>query len=226
MSFTQKIFTPEQCDAIYDASQKLPTQEDTLERFSYMSPTDPDDPAQQEFAKNFYNLFYGFLQESSSYVNSLAPAQTSIPIVCTSTPKLGKEWQFHRDDFEDKDMKREWTIILSLSEPEEYEGGEIIILGSGSESVLKLPKGWIAICPSENYVKYNEVTGGQRRLARWCIVSGIKDKTQFEINIRYNQLYEAFKDNLSTQADELFKLANNMYLNSILDKSEIYTDDK
>ena len=106
MSFTQKIFTPEQCDSIYDASQKLPIQEDQLKRFSYMSQTDKDNPEQQELAKNFYNLFYGFLQESTAYVNALAPAQTAVPIVCTSTPKLGKEWQFHRDDFEDKDMKR------------------------------------------------------------------------------------------------------------------------
>ena len=50
MSFTQKIFTPEQCDAIYDASQKLPTKEDQLERFSYMSQTDKDDPVQQELS--------------------------------------------------------------------------------------------------------------------------------------------------------------------------------
>ena len=226
MSFTQKIFTPEQCDAIYDASQKLPVKEDELKRFSYMGQSDKDDPSQQELAKNFYNLFYGFLQDSSAYVNGCAPAQTSIPIISTSTPKLGKEWQYHRDDFEDKQMKREWTVILSLSEPDDYEGGEAVMLGNGSESILKMPKGWMAICPAENYVKYNEVTGGQRRLARWCIISGIKDKQHFEINMRYQQLYDAFQENLSEQADELFKLANNMLLNVFLDKTETYSDDK
>ena len=44
--------------------------------------------------------------------------------------------------------------------------------------------------------------------------------------MRYQQLYDAFQENLSEQADELFKLANNMLLNAFLDKTETYSDDK
>ena len=76
----------------------------------------------------------------------------------------------------------------------------------------------MAIFPSDTYVKFEKVTSGERVLCRWATEVGIKDHTHFEINLRYQQLFNAFQGSLSPQAEEMFFLANNMLANNFMKK--------
>tara|TARA_B100000131_G_scaffold297307_1_gene315932 strand:+ start:132 stop:800 length:669 start_codon:yes stop_codon:yes gene_type:complete len=221
MAYTQRIFTEAQCDGIYDLSQKVGSTEDSAKRFIFMSQANKEDEDQIAQATNFYNGFYDLVQNNDVYTNSVVPSNTSLPSVYTSTIKFGEAWGWHRDDFTQKEveMTREWTVIVSLNGPEDYEGGEVVVLDGGTESILKMPKGYAAICPASNYVKFNKVTKGKRICMRWAVESLIKDREEFELNLRYNQLYNAFRENLSEQADELFVLANNKLLNHLIKKN-------
>ena len=222
MSFTQRIFTDQECDQIYDLSQKVGSSSDKGKRFTFMDQNDSEDENQQQQVSNFYNKFFDMLAKNGLYSGSLVPDSSSTPNVYTSTEEMGEEWGWHRDDFKtpEADMMREWTIILALNDPEEYEDGEVLILGGGSESVFKMPKGWICFAPSAQYVKFNKVTKGRRILMRWAVESLVKDPRQIELLTRYTQLYHAFKENLSEPADELFSLANNMLLNYMIREKE------
>tara|TARA_B100001996_G_scaffold313136_1_gene255452 strand:+ start:261 stop:929 length:669 start_codon:yes stop_codon:yes gene_type:complete len=222
MSFTQRIFTDQECDKIYDLSQKVGSSSDKGKRFTFMDQSDSSDENQQQMVSNFYDTFFDMLAKNSLYSGSLVPDSSSTPNVYTSTEELGEEWGWHRDDFKtpEADMMREWTVILSLNDPEEYDDGEVIILGGGSESVFKMPKGWICFAPSAQYVKFNKVTKGRRILMRWAVESLVKDPREIELLTRYTQLYHAFKENLSGQADDLFSLANNMLLNYMIREKE------
>ena len=214
MSFNSKILDPEQVEEFLDRARKVGVKADTSNRFLYLSENDE----KEEFAmeKQFYQYFFKTFSENEFYRNAVLPQKTSVPAVYFSNEEFGEEWKFHRDDFEQEDMTREYSVVLSLSD--EYEGGEMVVLRGGIESTMKLPKGYMAIFPSDTYVKFEKVTSGERVLCRWATEVGIKDHTHFEINLRYQQLFNAFQGSLSPQAEEMFFLANNMLANNFMKK--------
>jgi len=211
MSFNQRVLTLEQADEFLDKARKVGVKPDPDKRFMYLAEESEDNEFPMQ--KEFYNHFFKSFSESDLYRNSILPRKTSIPSVYFSTEEYGKEWTFHRDDFKVDDMVREYSVILSLSDPDEYEGGDCVILNNGMETSMKLPKGYMAIFPSSSYVKFEKVISGNRTVVRWATEVGLKNHTEFELNMRYQQLYSAFKSNLSPQAEELFFVANNMLAN-------------
>lgn len=209
MSFNTKILSPEESDEFLDKARKVGVKSDSVKRFLYLSENDTEGEYAME--KSFYQYFFKTFSDSDFYRNAVLPQKTSVPAVYFSNEECGEEWKFHRDDYEQDDMVREYSVVLSLSD--DYEGGEMVVLRGGIESTVKLPKGYMAIFPSDTYVKFLKVTSGERVITRWATEVGIKDPTEFELNLRYQQLFNAFQGNLSPQAEEMFFLANNMLAN-------------
>lgn len=215
MTHTCKLFTPEECVTIFDKANKVGWSLDESKRFSVIDLSVEDE---HDLVKSYTSYIYPTLNQNKNYSSLVVPKRTSIPLVYISTAKeSGEEWQYHRDDYETEDMKREYTVLLSLSDPSEYDDGDVYIRHSGTESTFKLPAGFALVTPTTTYIKFGKVTKGCRKFCRWTIESYIKDKDMFDINLQYNQLYLAFQDNLSKQADEIFSLTNNMLLNKIAD---------
>lgn len=215
MAHTCKLFTPEECLEIFDKANKIGWNLDETKRFSVINLNQEDE---HDLIKAYTSYIYPKLNQSTQYSSLVVPKKTSIPLVYSSnSEESGAEWTYHRDDYESEDMKREYTVILSLSDPDDYESGEMYVRDSGTESTYKLPAGYAVVMPSTNYVKFAGVEKGTRKMCRWTIETYIKDPEMFDINLQYNQLYLAFQDNLSKQADEIFSLTNNMLLNKIAD---------
>jgi len=216
MSFNTRILDPEKCEEFLDKARKVGVKADPANRFLYLAEDGKDEDYPME--KQFYQYFFKTFSENDFYRNAVLPQKTSVPAVYFSNQEYGQEWKFHRDDFDQDDMTREYSVVLSLSNPEDYEGGEMIVVNAGMESTVKLPKGFMAIFPAESYVKFEDVTSGERVICRWATEVGLKNHTEFEINLRYQQLFNAFQGNLSPQAEEMFFIANNMLANHFMKK--------
>lgn len=212
MAHTCKIFSPEDVGEIFDKANKVGWKEDSLNRFRILDFGKED---KHGTFSSYQKYIYNKLNENQDYSAFVVPRKTSIPLLYISSEEHSETWQYHRDDLNSSDMNREYSVILFMSDPDEYEGGEISIRIGGTESVYKLPKGVCIIFPTSTYVKVSPVASGTRILCRWTIETYVKNAEMFNINLQYNQLYRAFRENLSPQADEVFTLTNNMLLNEI-----------
>ena len=83
MSFTQRIFTSQECDKIYDLSQKVGSSSDKGKRFTFMDQSDSSDENQQQMVSNFYDTFFDMLAKNGLYSGSLVPDSSSTPNVYT-----------------------------------------------------------------------------------------------------------------------------------------------
>lgn len=209
MAHTCRIFTPEEVAEWSDKANKLGWVE--KDRFRVI------DLGQEDKHKKvaaYTNYAYSTLNNNKDYGALVVPRKTSVPLVYVSNSDH-EEWGYHRDDSNSKEMKREYTVILALNDASEYEGGEIVVRDGGAEVNFKLPAGMCVVTPTSTYIKLNKVNAGVRAICRWTIESYIKNKSFFNINLQYNQLYSAFREGLSAPADELFSLTNNMLLNEV-----------
>jgi PKHD-type hydroxylase len=69
-------------------------------------------------------------------------------------------------------LRTDLSITLFLSEPEEYEGGELIIEDTYGSHSVKLPAGDMVLYPASSLHRVTPVTQG-RRLASFCWVQSM-----------------------------------------------------
>tara|TARA_R110000737_G_scaffold1598_6_gene4735 strand:- start:1478 stop:2158 length:681 start_codon:yes stop_codon:yes gene_type:complete len=110
-------------------------------------------------------------------------------------------------------LRSDMSMTIFLSEPEEYEGGELIISTEFGQQSIKLPAGYGVAYPSSSLHKVTAVTQGQRIAAITWMQSMISD-----VSIRQN-LYQLdqtiqnlIKENKTsrTEMDNLHNVYHNL----------------
>ncbi|RXR08598.1 Fe2+-dependent dioxygenase [Pseudoxanthomonas composti] len=95
----------------------------------------------------------------------------------------GGEYGFHVDGAvmaagDGKHVRSDLSCTLFLSDPEEYEGGELIVSDTYGEHEVKLPAGDLILYPSSSLHRVAPVTSGARTAAFFWIQSMVRDETQ------------------------------------------------
>jgi len=67
---------------------------------------------------------------------------------------------------------------LFLSEPEDYEGGELVIEDTYDVQAIKLPAGSLVLYPSGSLHRVEPITGGHRDVAVFWVQSMVRDVAQ------------------------------------------------
>jgi len=102
-----------------------------------------------------------------------------------------------------------WTVWLS--EPEDYEGGALVLESPSGEEAFRLPAGHALLYPSTLLHRVEPVTGGERLVAVGWIQSRIRHAEQrellFELDTARRALFER------SGHDEVFDLVSRSYSN-------------
>jgi PKHD-type hydroxylase len=96
-------------------------------------------------------------------------------------------------------VRTDVAMTLFLSEPEEYEGGELVIEDTFGSHAVKLPAGDMVLYPGTSLHRVTPVTSG-RRLASFfwlqsMVASGEKRRLLFELDTAIQRLGRELDDN-------------------------------
>jgi PKHD-type hydroxylase len=96
----------------------------------------------------------------------------------------GMSYGFHIDDplmGQGQENRSDVSVTIFLSEPADYEGGELLVRSAFGEQSVKLPAGDAVIYPSSSLHRVNEVTRGERLVAVSWIQSLVRDPSRREL---------------------------------------------
>lgn len=93
----------------------------------------------------------------------------------------GMRYGSHVDDALMGDVRTDVSFTLFLSDPDTYEGGELVIEGSGGEQAFKLPAGSLVAYPSTSLHRVAEVSAGTRLVAVGWAQSLIREPDRREL---------------------------------------------
>jgi PKHD-type hydroxylase len=103
------------------------------------------------------------------------------------------------------------SFTLFLSEPDQYEGGDLVLEDPGGESAVRLPAGHALVYPSSLLHRVEPVTGGERLVAVGWIQSRIRrgDRREllFELDTARRALFR------EQGKEEIFDLLTRSYSN-------------
>ena len=155
-----------------------------------------------------------------TYLNAALPAKISLPIYARYT--TGMAYGSHIDDplmgGTATRYRSDISISVFLSNPDDYQGGELCIETDFGNQQIKLPAGHALLYPSSSRHAVNPITGGERLVAIAWVQSMVRDPAQRQI---LYQLHQAREQLDSSAASEARQKIDDSYTNLIRMWAEI-----
>ncbi|WP_158967350.1 Fe2+-dependent dioxygenase [Paraglaciecola sp. L3A3] len=175
---------------------------------------DAKDPQVRQLANNLL----AHLGNNPKIVSAALPHKIFPP--CFNRYQQSEEYGYHVDaaimrlpDSSDV-IRSDVSMTVFLSEPEEYEGGELVIATEFGEQVIKLPAGYAVVYPSSSLHKVTAVTKGTRLAAITWMQSMVADSNLRNTLYQLDQSIQELVKNQNASRGELDRL-HNVYHNLI-----------
>ena len=139
------------------------------------------------------NLVMGCLVQHPLYQSAALPIKIASPFYARYRP--GMTYGDHVDDPvmgpPQGRYRSDVSTTVFLNEPEDYEGGELVIRTSFGDQHIKLPAGHAVVYPSSSLHHVAEVTQGERLVAVTWAQSMVRDASKRELLFELNQARES-----------------------------------
>ena len=161
------------------------------------------------------NLVMGKLVQHPVYRSGSMPLRVAAPYYARYTP--GMQYGDHVDDpimgTDGTLYRSDVSITVFITDPAEYDGGELVVNTPFGAQQVKLPAGDAVMYPSSSLHRVAEVTRGERLVAVTWLQSLVRDPARRELLHELNYVRERML--ASAPESEDAKLVNKTYVNLI-----------
>ncbi|OEC91856.1 Fe2+-dependent dioxygenase [Acinetobacter sp. YK3] len=105
-------------------------------------------------------------------------------------------------------IRTDLSCTLFLSEPEEYEGGELVIEDTYGYHEIKLPAGDVVLYPSTSLHEVSSINSGTRFASFFWVQSMVRDDAERNILFTLDQTIQNLRIQLGDKHAEVIKLTN------------------
>lgn len=122
------------------------------------------------------------LKRNPLFRSAVMPRRMVPPLLARYEP--GQTYGDHVDDAimgEDNPVRSDVSVTVFLRDPDDYEGGELVMDTTGGEQVFKLPAGAAITYPSYTLHRVAPVTKGVREVAVTWVQSMVREADRREI---------------------------------------------
>jgi PKHD-type hydroxylase len=139
--------------------------------------SDPDN--REPKLDEMQDLVLDALFDNELFSAAAQPKEVMPPLFSRYTE--GKAYGLHMDNATISDYRADMSLTLFLSEPADYDGGELVIYFPTGERSIKLAAGSAVLYPTSAFHEVKEVTRGQRQVCVTWIRSFVRDPAAREI---------------------------------------------
>jgi len=167
------------------------------------------------------HLIMSTLANNTTFRDAVLPHQVAQPVFARYT--TGMSYGDHIDDpvmgGAGTHFRTDVAVTVFLNEPDQYDGGELVINTAFGEQKVKLNAGDVVTYPASSIHRVNEVTRGERLVAVTWIQSMIRGSSKRELLYELSQARNnLMKDNPDSSTT---KQVDHAYVNLIRMWSEV-----
>src|SRR6202161_4536996 len=141
-------------------------------------------PPDSEIARKLGNRVISLLTSNPRFISAAIPLQIFPPLFNRYAASEGHHFGIHVDNAVRGDhltglrIRTDLSVTLFLSEPEEYDGGELVVEDLYGSHEIKLPAGDLVVYPASSLHMVTPVTRGARVASFFWLQSMIRDATR------------------------------------------------
>jgi len=135
-----------------------------------------------QVAQNLGKIMVGNLYNNEQFKSATLPYRIAEPLFARY--QKGMQYGAHIDDPVMGDVQRfrcDVAVTLFLNDPDEYQGGELVVRTPFGLQKTKYPAGDIVLYPASSLHYVEEVTGGQRLVGVVWVQSMVREPAKREI---------------------------------------------
>ena len=183
-------------------------------------------PPNSEVSRKLGNRIVSALTSNPRFVSAGIPLQIFPPLFNRYAAADGHHFGLHVDNAVRGDhltglrIRTDLSVTLFLSEPDEYDGGELIIEDNFGSQEIKLPAGDLVLYPASSLHLVTPVTRGMRVASFFWLQSMIRDAHARSLIFDLDTAIQALVERLGRDDPETVKLTG-IYHNLIRTWAEV-----
>jgi PKHD-type hydroxylase len=169
-------------------------------------------PPDSEAARALGNRVISALTSNPRFISAAIPKQIFPPLFNRYAASNGHHFGIHVDNAVRGDrltglrIRTDLSVTLFLSEPEEYDGGELIIEDLYGSHEIKLPAGHLVLYPASSLHMVTPVTRGMRVASFFWLQSMIRDAHARSLILDLDTAIQVLVERLGRDDSETVKL--------------------
>ncbi|MFO1108966.1 MAG: Fe2+-dependent dioxygenase [Bradyrhizobium sp.] len=169
-------------------------------------------PPDGEAARSLGNRIISALTANPRFISAAIPQQIFPPLFNRYAASNGHHFGIHVDNAVRGDrltglrIRTDVSVTLFLSEPEEYDGGELVIEDLYGSHEVKLPAGHLVLYPASSLHMVTPVTRGMRVASFFWLQSMIRDAHARSLIFDLDTSIQALAERLGRDDPETVKL--------------------
>ena len=181
-------------------------------------------PETHPLTQHLGDIILEALNSNTSFISAALPLKILPPYF--NRYENGETFGFHVDNAirwvqgTNTRIRTDLSCTVFLSEPEEYEGGELVVEDTYGYHEVKLPAGDLILYPSTSVHEVSPVTSGCRIGSFFWLQSMIRDDTDRHTLFNLDQTIQNLRMQLGDQHQEVVKLTS-LYHNLIRKWAEL-----
>jgi PKHD-type hydroxylase len=183
-------------------------------------------PPNSETARKLGNRIISALTANPRFLSAAVPQHIFPPLFNRYTAADGHHFGIHVDNAIRGDpltglrIRTDLSVTLFLSEPEEYDGGELVVEDLYGSHEVKLPAGDLVLYPASSLHMVTPVTRGARIASFFWLQSMIRDTHARTMIFDLDTAIQSLADRLGRDDPEAVKLTG-IYHNLIRHWAEV-----
>ncbi|WP_342722550.1 Fe2+-dependent dioxygenase [Bradyrhizobium sp. B097] len=183
-------------------------------------------PPDSEVARQLGNRILSALSASPRFISAAIPLRIFPPLFNRYAASDGHHFGLHVDNAVRGDrltgmrIRTDLSVTLFLSEPEEYDGGELVIEDLYGSHEIKLPAGDLVVYPASSLHLVTPVTRGTRLASFFWLQSMVRDAHARSLIFDLDTAIQALVERLGRDDPETVKLTG-IYHNLIRHWAEV-----
>jgi PKHD-type hydroxylase len=167
-------------------------------------------PPGGDIARQLGNRVISALTSNPLFVSAAIPLKIFPPLF--NRYGIGNKFGIHVDNAVRGDhvtgmrIRTDLSVTLFLSEPDEYDGGELIVEDYYGSHTVKLPAGHLVLYPASSLHMVTPVTRGQRVASFFWLQSMIRDSHPRSLIFDLDTAIQGLVERLGRDDDEVVKL--------------------
>ena len=183
-------------------------------------------PPDSELARKLGNRIISALTANPRFISAAIPLQIFPPLFNRYAAADGHHFGIHVDNAVRGDrltglrIRTDLSVTLFLSEPDEYDGGELVVEDLYGSHEIKLPAGDLVLYPASSLHMVTPVTRGMRVASFFWLQSMIRDAHARSLIFDLDTAIQALVERLGRDDPETVKLTG-IYHNLIRTWAEV-----
>jgi PKHD-type hydroxylase len=183
-------------------------------------------PPDSEVSRKLGNRILSALTAHPRFISAAVPLQIFPPLFNRYAAAGGHHFGIHVDNAVRGDhrtglrIRTDLSVTLFLSEPDEYEGGELVVEDLYGYHEIKLPAGDLVLYPASSLHMVTPVTRGMRVASFFWLQSMIRDAHARSLIFDLDTVIQAMMDRVGRDDPETVKLTG-IYHNLIRHWAEL-----